>query len=121
MPSGATFSTISAAQRSGVHDASLQIPMNGRKRSVTASGSASRTLTGCSQKTRSKGVDMEGGLTIIRAQAPVAELGRYASQLRAMTGGHGNFTMEVSRYDVVPTLIQQRLSAERKPGEEKEE
>ncbi|TMQ11292.1 MAG: elongation factor G [Deltaproteobacteria bacterium] len=67
------------------------------------------------------GVDMEGGLTIIRAQAPVAELGRYASQLRAMTGGHGNFTMEVSRYDVVPTLIQQRLSAERKPGEEKEE
>jgi elongation factor G len=67
------------------------------------------------------GVDMEGGMTIIRASAPVAELGRYASQLRAMTGGHGNFTMEVSHYDVVPHLVQQKIAADRKPGEEKEE
>src|SRR5712691_12612599 len=35
--------------------------MKGRKRSMTASGSASRTLTGCSQKTRPMGADMAGG------------------------------------------------------------
>lgn len=64
------------------------------------------------------GVDMSDAMTIVRAQAPLSEFGRYAGQLRAMTGGQGSFVMELSHYDVVPHLVQQKLAAERKPGEE---
>jgi elongation factor G len=64
------------------------------------------------------GVDVSNAMTIVRAQAPLSGLSRYAGQLRAMTGGHGSFVMELSHYDVVPHLAQQKLAAKRKPGEE---
>ena len=67
------------------------------------------------------GVDVENAQTVVRATAPLSELGRYASQLRAMTGGYGEFTMEMSHYDVVPNLVQQKIAAERNVTPEKEE
>jgi elongation factor G len=67
------------------------------------------------------GIDVTDGMTVVRAQAPLSELSRYAGQLRAMTGGQGSFVMELSHYDVVPHLVQQKLAAERKQPEEQEE
>jgi elongation factor G len=69
------------------------------------------------------GVDVSpaGGAVIVRAQAPLAELPRYAGQLRSMTGGVGSFVMELSHYDVVPHLVQQKIAAERKPHAADEE
>ena len=64
------------------------------------------------------GVDVSNAMTIVRAQAPLSGLSRYAGQLRAMTGGQGNFVMELSHYDVVPHLAQQKLAAKRKPGDD---
>jgi elongation factor G len=66
------------------------------------------------------GVDVTNALTIVRAQAPLSGLSRYAGQLRAMTGGQGNFVMELSHYDVVPHLAQQKLAAKRKPGDDED-
>jgi len=64
------------------------------------------------------GAEVSNAVTIVRALAPLSELGRYASQLRSMTGGLGSFVMELSHYDIVPHLVQQKIAGERKPGVE---
>jgi elongation factor G len=64
------------------------------------------------------GVDVSNAVTVVRALAPLSELGRYAGQLRSITGGLGSFVMELSHYDIVPHLVQQKIAGERKPGVE---
>ena len=65
------------------------------------------------------GMDGEGNTKVIRAQVPMAEVLRYASNLRSMTGGRGNFTMEFSHYEEVPPHLAERIIAE--AAREKEE
>ncbi|NLN19453.1 MAG: elongation factor G [Firmicutes bacterium] len=55
------------------------------------------------------GMDPENGLQRIRAQAPLAELFRYAIDLRSMTQGRGDFTMEFDHYEEVPAPITQQV------------
>jgi len=54
------------------------------------------------------GMDTAGGMQVVRAQVPLAELSTYSSELRSMTGGQGSYRLEASHYDTVP----QRLAAE---------
>ncbi len=54
---------------------------------------------------RVQGTDSEFGSTVIVAHVPMAEMTRYTTQLRSITGGRGFFTMEVDHYDVVPSHI----------------
>ncbi len=54
---------------------------------------------------RVQGTDSEHGNTIIVAHVPLAEMLRYTSQLRSITGGRGYFTMELDHYDIVPAQI----------------
>jgi elongation factor G len=42
------------------------------------------------------------GTTDIKAEAPMAEMLTYAPDLRSITGGQGEFTMEFLRYEEVP-------------------
>lgn len=57
-------------------------------------------------------VDSSDGLQIIRAQVPQAEVFKYASELRSMTGGRGTFEMEFSHYEQVPAQLAQKVAAE---------
>ncbi|MEW8431199.1 MAG: elongation factor G, partial [gamma proteobacterium symbiont of Ctena orbiculata] len=50
-------------------------------------------------------------MLVIKGQAPLAELEGYATQLKAMTGGEGNYTIEFSHYEAVPANVQQQLKA----------
>ncbi|HET9103263.1 MAG TPA: EF-Tu/IF-2/RF-3 family GTPase, partial [Solirubrobacteraceae bacterium] len=43
-----------------------------------------------------------GGMTDIKAEVPMAEMLSYAPDLRSITGGQGEFTMEFERYEEVP-------------------
>jgi len=54
---------------------------------------------------------LPGNIAVISAQAPLAEVMQYNSQLRSVTGGQGSYTMELSHYDPVPGNIQQQLIA----------
>jgi elongation factor G len=54
---------------------------------------------------RVQGTDSEHGSTVIVAHVPMAELLRYTTQLRSITGGRGYFTMEFDHYDTVPSHI----------------
>ena len=54
---------------------------------------------------RVQGTESEHGSTVIVAHVPMAEMTRYTTQLRSITGGRGYFTMELDHYDVVPTNV----------------
>jgi len=66
------------------------------------------------------GVEPEAGMQTIVADVPLAELNRYAAELRSMTGGQGSFEMEFSRYDIVPSNIAQKIIAESDRQKEEE-
>lgn len=63
---------------------------------------------------------LPGDMLCIRAQAPLAELANYQSQVKAMTGGLGSYTMELSHYEAVPNNIQQQIIAQYQPQHEDE-
>ena len=71
---------------------------------------------------RVQGTDSERGNTIIVAHVPMAEMTRYTTQLRSITGGRGYFTMEFDHYDVVPNHIAGNIiEAHKKEMEAKKE
>ncbi|MFA6135731.1 MAG: elongation factor G [Phycisphaerae bacterium] len=58
------------------------------------------------------GQDMlPGGQCVVKAQAPLAEVMQYNSQLRSVTGGQGSYSMELSHYEPVPGNVQQQIVA----------
>jgi len=72
-----------------------------------------------SKRARVMGMDQSGGLSVITAQAPLAEIQRYATDLRSMTQGRGYFTMEFDHYEEVPDHIAQEVIARARAEEEK--
>jgi elongation factor G len=48
-------------------------------------------------------------MTEIQAEVPMAEMVSYAPDLRAITGGRGDYTMEFARYDEVPAHMAQKV------------
>jgi elongation factor G len=64
------------------------------------------------------GMDSQGDLQVVKAIVPMAEIARYATELRSRTGGQGFYTAEFSHYDVVPQRIQEELQARGKSKED---
>ncbi len=58
------------------------------------------------------GLDSVKGMHVITAEAPLAEIFKYAAELRSITGGQGSFEMAFTRYDVVPSNVAQKVIAE---------
>jgi elongation factor G len=50
-----------------------------------------------------------GGMTEVKAEVPMSELLSYAPDLRSITGGQGEFTMEFLRYEEVPTHLASKV------------
>jgi len=75
-----------------------------------------------SRRGRVQGTESERGRTVVVAQVPLAEMLRYTTQLRSITGGRGVFTMEFDRYEIVPNhLAQEIIAAHQKEIEAKKE
>lgn len=62
-----------------------------------------------------------GGLGVVRAQAPLAEVFRYSIDLRSMTQGRGKFDMVFDHYEEVPGRIAESIIAAYKKDKEEEE
>jgi elongation factor G len=74
------------------------------------------------RRARVQGMDSEKGRSVVSALVPLAEMQRYTTDLRSMTGGRGVFTMDFSHYEVVPTHIAQEvINARQKELQEKKE
>lgn len=65
-----------------------------------------------------RGRIMGMGLQIVQAQVPLAEMFKYATELRSMTGGRGSYTMKFSHYDEVPAKIASTIVAQLKAAKE---
>jgi elongation factor G len=60
---------------------------------------------------RVMGTETERGQTTVIAQVPLAEMLRYTTQIRSMTGGRGYFSMEFDHYETVPSHLAAELIA----------
>jgi len=65
------------------------------------------------KRARVGGMYPEGDNNIIEAQVPLAEVLRYAIDLKSMTQGRATYTMESSHYEEVPAHVAQKVIAER--------
>lgn len=52
-----------------------------------------------------------GGMQVIKAEIPLAEVMTYSRSLASMTGGQGSYVIEFNRYDVVPGNVQAQVIA----------
>jgi elongation factor G len=69
---------------------------------------------------RVMGMSPEGGVTMVKAQAPMAEVQRYSIDLRQITQGRGTYSQEFSHYEEVPSHITQKIVTARELAREKE-
>lgn len=58
------------------------------------------------------GVDPQGSNQVVGVQVPMAEVLKYAPELRSMTSDRGLFSMEFSHYEEVPSHLTAKLIAE---------
>ncbi len=71
-----------------------------------------------SRRGRVMGMDTSGANQVIKGQVPLAEILKYAPDLRSMTSGRGNFTYTESHYEEVPAFIAEKIIAEAKKDTE---
>ena len=67
------------------------------------------------------GMEPKINYQVINAQVPMAEVLKYASDLTSITGGRGNFTMEFSHYEELPSQQSEQIIAQHKAESGKEE
>jgi elongation factor G len=65
-----------------------------------------------SRRGRPLGMEPKGSVTEVQAEVPMAEMLSYAPDLRAITGGQGEYSMELARYEEVPAHIAQSVVQE---------
>ncbi|MCR4962435.1 MAG: elongation factor G [Firmicutes bacterium] len=69
---------------------------------------------------RIMGMEQQGKRQMIHAQAPLAEMSRYAIDLKSITQGRGKFTMKFAKYEEVPNNIAEKVIAQAKAEKENE-
>ena len=65
------------------------------------------------KRARVQGMNPGGGVNIIEAQVPLAEILRYAIDLKSITQGRGSYEVEFNHYEPVPPHVTQKIIAER--------
>ncbi|HKZ54841.1 MAG TPA: elongation factor G [Anaerolineales bacterium] len=73
------------------------------------------------RRARVQGMENERGRTIVTAQVPLAEIQRYATELRSLTGGRGVFAMKYSHHEVVPPHVAEGVIMGRQKETSKQE
>ncbi|QCX33795.1 elongation factor G [Caloramator sp. E03] len=67
------------------------------------------------------GMEPKDGMQVVIAEVPMAEIFKYATDLRSMTQARGSFTMRFERYEEVPANISQKIIENAQKEEEEEE
>jgi elongation factor G len=72
-----------------------------------------------SRRGRPQGMEgVGGGVTEVKAEVPMAEMLTYAPDLRSLTGGQGDYTMDFDHYEEVPAHLQQKVVDQARQEEE---
>lgn len=88
---------------------------------VTAPADYSGDIMGDMNRRRGRVLGMDhlhGGSQVITAEVPASEMYGYSTDLRSMTGGIGDFTMEFARYEQAPAEVMKAEIEARKSAEE---
>ncbi|GIW35722.1 elongation factor G [Meiothermus sp.] len=70
-----------------------------------------------SRRGRILGMDQDGALAVVSAEAPLAEILEYSRTLSGLTQGTGAYSLEFSHYAEVPPNLAQKIIAERQKAE----
>jgi elongation factor G len=65
-----------------------------------------------SRRGRPQGMEPSAAMTEIKAEAPMSEMLSYAPDLRSITGGQGDYTLEFLRYEEVPSHLAEKITAQ---------
>ncbi|MFN8161391.1 MAG: elongation factor G [Solirubrobacterales bacterium] len=65
-----------------------------------------------SRRGRPLGMEPKGSMTEVKAEVPMAEVLDYAPDLRSISGGRADFTMEFERYEEIPSHLAAKVAAE---------
>ena len=121
--SGMSFEIASiAALKQGVGDASPVLLEPVVKLSVTVpdayTGEVISDLNG--KRGRILGMNPDNGVTLIEAEVPLAEVQRYAQDLRSVSQGRGSYSLEFDHYDQVPANLEPKVIEEAKRAKAEE-
>ena len=73
----------------------------------------------CSRRGKVLGIEAKGNLQVISAEAPLSEMFGYATALRSLSSGRGNYSMHFEKYVEVPAVISEKVIEEKKQAEGK--
>ena len=71
-----------------------------------------------SRRGRPLGMEPKGTVTEVKAEVPMAEVLDYAPDLRSISGGRADYTMEFERYEEIPGHLTAKVVAEGREGAE---
>jgi len=71
-----------------------------------------------SRRGRPLGMEAKGSVTEIKAEVPMAEVLDYAPDLRAITGGRGDYSMEFARHEEIPAHLAEQVISRARSEEE---
>ena len=64
------------------------------------------------KRARVLGMNTESGVSTVQAEAPMAEVLRYSTELRSMTQGRGSYTMNFAHYEDLPAHLTTKIVEE---------
>jgi elongation factor G len=70
-----------------------------------------------SRRGRPIGTEAVGGMTEVKAEVPMSEMLAYAPDLRALTSGQGEYTLEFLRYEEIPAHLAQKVADKAREAE----
>jgi len=83
-----------------------------------AMGSITGDVNG--RRGRIMGMEAKGATQVVKAQVPLSEMLKYATELRSLTAGRGSYTMKFSHYEEVPAKVAMPIIAQFKAAKEAE-
>ena len=121
--SGMSFEIASVqALKQGVGDANPVLLEPVVKLSITVpdayTGEVISDLNG--KRGRILGMNPDNGATLIEAEVPLAEVQRYAQDLRSVSQGRGSYSLEFDHYDQVPANLEPKVIEDTKRAKEEE-
>jgi len=102
--------------RAACRDAGLQLLEPIMSVEVTAPEDHTGAVTGslCSRRGKIVSLEAKANAAILTAMVPLSEMFGYASELRTLTSGRGQFTMHFERYEAVPYDLAEEIVAARR-------
>jgi elongation factor G len=73
----------------------------------------------CSKRGKIATMETKGRACILQARVPLGEMFGYATEMRSITSGRGDFTMHFENYEAVPYALAEEIQEARREAKGK--